>query len=234
MWVMDFLKTLLFEGREEFIAQQMGDKLTMAAGRDPSYPKDPNRTPLQVVQALTQADPTPNKQCIQWIVRMYLARQIKMEDLPKVQQDLTLFMKNKSKIQNRDLNSYKTLHDLYTTVQPFQGVDPELSKRQEKKQMKEEGAEYVVNTPNFKIVHLTTGKAAQFYASNTRWCTSNESTFEHYAKEGKIFVIMAKDQEGTTHKFQLHYETGQMMNAEDSPISKKEVAFLSSFPEWGE
>lgn len=238
---MKFLNELLFEGREEFIAQNMGDKLLAVAKRD-RLGGDLSDA-MAVVNTLAQGDPTPNKSFLQWIARQYISRQFRLEDLEKVKADLEVFSRNKQRIEKKDINAYKTVRELEDVVAPLRTADPVLSGKQQAKQAKQEGAEYVINAQNIKILHLKTAEAARRYAANTRWCTSNDHTFEMYAKQGKIFVILVNDPEqkiantgdqGNTRKFQLHYESGQMMNSQDREASKKEIEFLSEFPEWAE
>jgi len=234
------LSELLFEGREDFIVQQMGPKLVAVAGRDRMGQN--LKDPMAIVQELKKGDPTPTGQFLQWIARLYTNRQFKFEDLGKVREDLELFVRNKQRIEKKDINQYKTVKELQYVVDPLRSVNPQLSGKQQAKIAKLEGAEYVFNTPHIKIIHLKNGEAAKRYASNTRWCTSEASTFEYYARDGKIFVIMVNDpqgvianrgDQGSVRKFQLHYESGQMMNSQDLRITEKEVEFLSQFPEWG-
>lgn len=237
---MKLLSELLFEGREDFVAQQMGDKLVMVASRDRMGRQ--LKDPMAIVQELKKGDPTPNGQFLQWIARLYINRQFKIEDLGKVREDLEIFMRNKPRIEKKDINQYKTAKELQDVVDPLRSAEPQLSGKQQAKVAKLEGAEYVFNTPHIKIIHLKNSEAAKRYSLNTRWCTSEDSTFEHYARDGKIFVIMVNDpqgviaykgDQGSVRKFQLHYESGQMMNSQDRHTSEQEVAFLSQFPEWG-
>jgi hypothetical protein len=79
--------------------------------------------------------------------------------------------------------------------------------------MKAEGAEYVINDPDFKILRLKTHEAACHYGSGTKWCTAgrdSKGTFDHYAQQGDLYVIIAKNR-----KFQMHYESGQLMDEKD-------------------
>lgn len=236
--VITFKQFLLFENqsREEFIASTMGEKLVSAASNDVSIKNKVHdyHNPLEIVKALMEIDPTKGKYT-QYLAKAYAKGEFRFEDENRVRNALVEFDKKKKVLQNKDINQYKTLYDLYDAVE----TAPELekSKKEAKRELKREGTELVLKGDNILILNLKTPEAACYYGAGTKWCTAsknNPSIFLNYVKEGPIFLIMVKDANGNTRKFQLHYSSGQVMNEKDQPITKNEIKLLSNYPEWYE
>lgn len=185
--------------------------------------------PRQVIQAIRKMDPT-NGKFLQYLIGRYIAREFRLEDHARVRAALEAFTQKRQGLAQKDITQYKSIHDLYDAVEG--APDPELSKKQQVKDIKGRGAETVVKTPTFTIVRLMSSDAATFYAAGTKWCTSNSDMFKRYASRGDIFVIMVKDKSGKTRKFQLHYQLGQLMDEKDRLPSDEDIALLSSHPEW--
>lgn len=213
--------------REEYIAQAFGSKLMPAAHNDVSARG--MHEPIQVVQALAKIDPKNGKN-LQFLASKYAAGEFRFEDANRVRSAIEQFYKVRGALEKKDINQYKSIHELYDVVE--KAPTEVKSNRSEKRQIKQEGSDVVLKGPNFLILHLLTGQAACYYASGTKWCTSDVGTFENYARQGLIYVIFVKDKEGNTRKFQFHYESGQVMNEKDRALSKSEIDLLSSYPEW--
>lgn len=226
---------ILIEGLEqrvEYIAKSMGQKILDAAEKDPGVGRE--TTPEEILQTLAKADPTGNKgESIQWLARLYASSQIRIEDVNKMRAELEKFYKVRPKLANKDLNSYKQLDQFYDATEAVDSDEEVVSKRQEKKQVKSEGAEKIIDTPDFKAVKVTGEKAACYYAANTKWCTSNEETAKSYLKSGPLYILMAKIA-GKVKKFQLSYETEQFMNERDTEVNKTEIQQLSKHPGYTE
>lgn len=223
---------LLEDGRIEYFVKTFGQKLIDAATRDVSAQNI--HDPYKIVERLKAMDPVQGKSLI-FLVPKYIAGQFRLEDAPRVTAALEHFYKIRTTLPNKDLNQFKTIHDLYEIVekQPSNQLQ-QISGKQRKKVAKLKGAEKIIDTSNFTILRLISGDAACYYAAGTKWCTSNPNVFKRYADRGDVYVIIVKDQQGNVRKFQYHYETDQIMNERDQPISEKDIKLLSSFPEWYE
>jgi hypothetical protein len=217
------LSGLLQEKRDEFLAKQFGPKLVDQAKKDHAFKGEP--TPEEVVNALKKADPTDGKH-LQFVIRMFLKGQFKLEDVNRIRGELEKFEKFRSKLQNKDLNSYKTLNDLYDALEQFEEKDA-LSGKQLAK-LKKSDAEKVIDTPGFIAIKPHSEDAAKFYGAGTKWCTAgeNDNMFQHYYDQGHIYILIAKIN-GKDRKFQLHYESGQFMDERDQEVSKKDISELS-------
>lgn len=189
-----------------------------------------------ILDTLGKADPSKDGSVIQWIANMYTKGQFKLEDVSRIKDDITKFLKFKSKIKNKDLNSYKSLSDLYDAISEFKDDEElELTKRQQSKQLKNTETITVIDTPNFKAIIPLTKEASQKYGAGTKWCTASDKNcmFDEYHKQGNLIIIIAGEG-SAAKKFQLHYESDSFMDDTDQPIDKKDIAYLSGFPQYKE
>lgn len=222
----------LFKNREEFTANQFKDKLSTAANADHSYKGE--KTPIEVVKTLAKIDPTRTTKHLQFIAKMYLLKQFKIEDTDKIKELIKKFEKFKSKIANKDLNSYKNLDAVYDVLEVFTDGDAPVSGKAQVKELKS-GAKKIIDTPSFKVVVPLTEEASKFYGANTQWCTAadNNCQYQNYASKGDLYIVIAKIG-GKDRKFQLHYETDSFMNERDTQVSKEDIVQLSKFPEYAD
>ncbi len=194
-------------------------------------------SPEQILTKLADIDPTNNKQYLQFLTKIYIDRQFRLEDANRIRNSIQLFnsIKPKLPIDQRNILNIKHLRQLYSIIKPFENQDV-ISTKQQKRQNKDEGVTKIIDTPNFKVLHIQTEAAAKLYGKGTQWCTSGDidNQFEYYNKKGKIYVIIAGDR-----KFQIHMEENQFMDEEDIDIletreagERDDIEFLSQFPEY--
>ena len=218
----------------EYIAKAMEKSLVAAAHEDSSYKNHGEADSHHIVAELVKADPTPDKKALNFLARMYSMKQFKMEDLDRVKTDVAKFYEVQPKLENKDLNNYKTLKQMYDVLKPFQKKKV-VSHKEEMRTQKMEGADYIINSPTFKVIVPKTFEAACLYGMETKWCTTtSEETFKSYHNRGNLYIISAKDPKGGVRKYQLHIEDGAFKDETDSDLSKNDVAFLSSFPQYQE
>lgn len=188
----------------------------------------------------THADPSPNKQHTQWIVDKYKKGQIRQEDAGRIHQTLSAFDAHKRKLPTvpvakmgadgnigatiqkpgNDLNSYHSLAHLENHIAPH--ITSPASNKEEKRLIKSEGADLVHENEHATIHKLKTKEAACAYGAGTKWCTAakNNNMFDAYNKDGPMYVVQSKhpDETGKHRKFQMHFESDQHMDEEDSPV----------------
>lgn len=231
MLLNELLDFFLLENKQDYIATQLGDKL-MAAAKSDSAAKVKDAQDL--VAQLAKMDPTGGKH-LQFLAKMYVAKQFKLEDTKKISDTLKNFEKFRVKLDNKDLNSYKTLAAVYDVLEPFEGKPKPMSNAELERLVKK-GANKILKTPELTVVQPTTEEAAKLYGAGTKWCTAADENcmFEHYAEQGEIYVILAKlkgkDNKLEDRKFQLHYESGQFMDERDDEVGKKDIDALSDLP----
>ncbi len=235
------IKVLSESAKVEYIASSIGPKVLKAAQDDISAsnmldPHDPSTSVINVLNKIATADPTKAADSLVWLSRMYANKQFRLEDISRIRDDLTKFFKMRKAIPNKDLNSYKSLGQLYDAVEQAEAQNaPTQSKRAATQEIKSEGAKYLINTPKFKALQIITHDAACRYGANTKWCTASRedpSPFNSYSEQGPLFVILATADDGRVHKFQFHVESSQFMDERDQPLSAENINFLSSFPEY--
>ena len=163
------------------------------------------------------ADPTKNKEYTQWTVNKYRQKDFRQEDHPRIREALSNFHEHKSKLEHKDINKYKSISDIEDAVEPHLG---KASKKEEKRQVKSEGADLIHSGSGVTIHHIKTEDAACAYGAGTRWCTSGEKNnmFDHYNKKGPIHVIQHQGR-----KYQFHNHSEQFMDEKDKRVNLSDV-----------
>lgn len=164
-------------------------------------------------------------------------RELFLEDLYKVKEDLTKFDRFKNQIDSnfRDINKIKSVDQLYDLVKDFKLIKKGTKEEKEtaKKTYKYPGSEIVHKGSNWTVIKISDngqlGKnAACFFGgyhepdmSETRWCTSSPglSFFEKYIKDGPLYVILPNqttefgEKTGLpVERYQFHFESDQFMD----------------------
>lgn len=182
------------------------------------------------VDALKKADPSKNGAYMQWLAKLIIKNpeHNRVEDLRRTTADLKLFDENKSKIQNKDIMSYKTFADLFSAVEPFTKKRPKTAKEKQAEKIEKLKAEGIVDVyagAEGWIKIPMNKKAAQFLGQSTRWCTAGRcnNMFDSYNKKDRLFVIYDK---ASKERFQLHIESGQFADVTDKMVGMDKV------PKW--
>ena len=159
------------------------------------------------------ADPTKNKEYTQWTVNKYRQKDFRQEDHPRIREALSNFHEHKSKLEHKDINKYKSISDIEDAVEPHLG---EVSNKEEKRQVKSEGADLIHSGSGVTIHHIKTKDAACAYGAGTRWCTSGEKNnmFNDYNEDGPIHVIQHQGR-----KYQFHLHSDQFNDEKDRETS---------------
>lgn len=176
---------------------------------------------------IINSDPTTNLEKNQmgkyskWLLNLFKRKQLRLEDLYKVEEYLETFDKYKNKIEIKDINKFKTLPQLYDVVKDYINSDEATSKKDEIRRIKKD-AEKVYEDDEWLVVIPKTEEAACFYGKNTQWCTAadNNNQFDYYNRDGKIYININKY---TNKKFQFHFESRQFMDENDSPITTDDL-----------
>ena len=190
------------------------------------YYKDINQRDFQKIY---QADPTYNPQkpdkfgkYTKWLLNLYKSNNLKIEDLYKATEYLTYFTKYINKLEIKDINKYKTLPQLYKTVEPFieadqQGNSIATSKSDEVRRIKKD-VKKVYEDENWLILIPLTKEAAIYYGKNTKWCTAAttyDNMFDYYNQYGPLYINIDKRY---NEKYQFHFETNQFMDVYDDEL----------------
>ena len=211
----------------QYLITHFGDKLSVALKNDnfvgDSFKQclnEKNSYLKSGIDELLKADPKKGK-FIQAIIRWYVSNEFKLEDVHRLNEDLTFFNRVKNKIENKDLLTYDTLKSVYDAIRPFQENENDSKSNKELMREAKAGAKKLYQEPGMIILELETEEAAKLYGKGTRWCTAadNNNMFKHYHDQGALYVIIANDPNGAMRKFQCHYESEQMMDEDDSSVN---------------
>jgi 2'-5' RNA ligase len=188
------------------------------------YPNIPN----DIFDQIVGADPISSNlernklgEYAKWLLNLYKQNTLKLEDLYKATEYITIFDKlkksNKLNSEQKDINKYKSLPDMYEVVEPFINNKP-ISKSEEKRVIKDEGASKVYEDNNWIVIHPHSQAAACEYGKNTQWCTSaknDNNMFDYYNSSGPLYIIIDKN---NNKKYQFHSATDSFMDERDKEV----------------
>lgn len=224
-------KTLLEYDRSKTI-QALSKGILGAAQRD-SYLKsrnlDDEQTVATVVDSAEKSDPTVNKQYVQWIVRQFVKKGMKYEDLYKLEDRLSTFISTKGQHKrlgiNSDINQYdwRSLSDVARKLSNTDIADPETADATNVK-----GAKILYDGPLGTLSIPQTEAASCELGRGTEWCTAatkSKNMFDHYNSQGPLYIWHDKKRKT---KYQFHFESGQIMDAQDEPVSDQVARYLAT------
>lgn len=76
-----------------------------------------------------------------------------------------------------------------------------------------------------------TAVQAKYYAQGTKWCTSDAKMFEHYSKQGPLYVIIPKKAAYRGEKYQINTASNSYMDETDTRIHPRNL--LTKYPDIG-
>jgi predicted kinase len=178
-----------------------------------------------------------------WLLNLYMRKNLKLEDLYKATEYLELFSKNKnilSKDNNiTDINKIKSLPDLFQIVSKFRtSPKPDVESIENEEDLLtneyfvERGEAIKKDLGGWIVVIPKSLNASKFYGCTSEWCTLFPERFEYYSKYGDLNIFINKSKVNTDdseRRVQIHVESGQFMDMDDSSINKKE--FFAENPE---
>jgi hypothetical protein len=186
------------------------------------------------IEQIEQVDPSPNKQYVQWMLLRYIDGMFwLLEDVLSghTSELLRKFHELKQRRQlspeladiyrikgdRVDLGNFSMKIDtLYNNFKTARG------EKEEEAQLARGDAKVVFNNEEMRVVVPENQDAACYYGQGTAWCTSatkGSNYFDHYNKDGPLYIIIPKQPKHDGEKYQLHFESGQYMDEGDSPIN---------------
>jgi hypothetical protein len=234
---------LLLEYNQAATAERFGDKILQTVLKDPSpeiasvynllHSKkelDPNTKTnalISVMQAIEACDPTKNKEDTVFLAKMYAngGWGARIEDLeskvkPALEKFHKLKLKKKIPSPRNDIMRYSDLSDFVAVMDEY--PDPE-----EKKGLEKGDAYTAFENDQVRIVVPNDQAAACYYGQGTRWCTaSTQGTnyFNHYHKDGQMYILLPKQPKHAGEKYQLHFPSEQFMDENDNSV--QDIVYL--------
>jgi len=221
--------------------ENWGKKMWDRISKDPDIPQktrdvtdldEQMRAVAYYLERLERADPTKNKQYVQNLIKFYIGGE-RLEDLQSTAVDyLKKFHKLKAKKQipspRNDLNRYTSFGDFASVIDEY--PDPEKAEKSKG------DAQEVYKDANVRIITPKNTEAACYYGQGTRWCTAadNNNLFDHYNKQGPMYILLPTKQKYNGEKYQIHPESGQYMDETDEDVPTQDLIdrFGPGFEAW--
>jgi hypothetical protein len=196
-------------------------------------PQDTNRTDIinSIMAALESADPTANKQYVQWLAKVYANEGVMMEDLVgKARAWLETYdlYKKKRLFTGQDAGLANIMNLKYNDLANISEREDFAAKIEQgqAKTLPKGDAETVFENGQVRIIHPKDQEAACYYGQGTRWCTAatgSSNYFDNYNRSGPMYILLPKQPKYEGEKYQLHFESGQFMDETDSQIDVVEL-----------
>lgn len=161
-----------------------------------------------------------------WILNLYNKGAISENDLSEIPTLLNQFTIYRNRVQNKDLNSYKSISDLESVLAQVVDDDSMLTPRQKVRFLKNvksgkisldasDDYDIVLETPKFVVYVPNTHEASMKLGKGTEWCTAHENPewYNSYTENGhKLYIV--KDKE-TGKRWQYSDKNGDFLDQYD-------------------
>jgi len=240
----DNTRDILIEYSRAKTAEMVGDKILQALANDTPQWGPPRLVQIQktvfeepwqrqrpevlqswineVLVAIEDADPTPNKVYTPWLARMYAKGDTKLEDLNR-QDVLRIYDLGKKrrmiKPEHSDINRFKTYREFETMMfdnYEFDDIENIAKKEEEKGKAKK-----VYEDDTVTVIVPEDTAAACRYGRGTRWCTAavrGQNYFDQYNRQGNLYILIPKTPTHEGEKYQLHFPSDQFMDENDHEV----------------
>jgi len=202
------------------------------------YDKYYTDIPLKTFQRIIKSDPNTkldDKGNIKKIgkyskilLQMFKNGNLKLEDLPRATEYLTLVYKYNVAL---DINKITSLPEMYNQIEKY------LAQEQTDffgivKQLSPNEYQLLYNSENWVIYTPKTERAACYLGVNTQWCTTwgkysldksyrdRDNHFKRHHTQGPLYIIVNKND--TNEKYQFHFESKQYMDKSDRRIKTQD------------
>lgn len=165
------------------------------------------------------------------LLNMYKTGALKIEDLPKANEYLTLVYHHSMPV---DYKKIQTIPDLYNLVKDkIAKVNTSLSELIKLLSKEEYSVKH--NGDSWFVIQPLSEKAAAYLGVNTEWCTTwgqyclnpdyrdRTNHFRTYSPQGPLYIVVNKENE--SDKYQMHYASNQFKNPADVEISNRPKFF---------
>jgi hypothetical protein len=189
-----------------------------------------NQLAVKILGKLEDADPTPNKNYVQWLARTYINNDDSLEDVESTTADyLDKFhrLKIKHHLDNNDIGQYKDFDTFMNDMDKYPNdlIDDDQGKK------KKYNADIIYDEKGILIVRPNDKEASCRYGRGTRWCTAatrGHNYFASYTSRGPLYMFMPRKPNHPGEKYQFHFEDGVVADETDSYLSQNELIKLTS------
>ena len=233
----------LLEYKRDITANNLGEKFLSRLENDNSVDSDydldlSDESELQEfisrkLEQIEDADPTPNKQYTEWLVRRYIDGSIsRFEDALSTWADFlheyhTLKIHRQLPQQIADINRFKGRDSALRLMLRINTLYDEFqTARNEKEVMPKGDAKEILNNSEVRIIIPNDEASACYYGQGTRWCTAakNNNMFGGYSSHNHpLFILLPKNPTHDGEKYQVHLLENEWMDEEDTEVGAQEV-----------
>lgn len=220
------LQTILLEGRLDFLKTKYAPLIIANAQliNDFETQTKLKKSPdigEKLIDYVARFDPDKAKKYTQWMLDLLMKRNIRLEDLPRVTDNLAKFSKVKDRlpIEQRDIQRFKTIAALGDALAPPVAKTSGDVNREYEQEMYQQ-AEVLLNNNTYRIVVPKTKEASCFFGRNTEWCTAakENNRFDNYSKEGPLYIVLDK-KNNNRWQFFFDGDDPQFMDERDERIN---------------
>jgi len=233
----------LLEYKRDITANNLGQQLLGRLENDNSVDSDydldlSDESELQEfisrkLEQVEKADPTPNKQYTEWLVRRYIDGSIsRFEDALSTWADFlheyhTLKIHRQLPQQIADINRFKGRDSALRLMLRINTLYDEFqTARNEKEVMPKGDAKEILNNSEVRIIIPNDEASACYYGQGTQWCTAakNNNMFGGYSSHNHpLFILLPKNPTHDGEKYQVHLLENEWMDEEDTEVGAQEV-----------
>jgi hypothetical protein len=216
----------LIEYRRDVTIQKLGKPLYQKMlsdrtvqriyGDDPLQNINPNEIIEFGIDRFQEADPTPNKQFVPWLVRLYSKDPtFKFEDVlsqvhPYLEKFYKLNIRKKIPSPRNDVNRYASFADFMGVMDEYEDPD--------KAELKDKGRAFTLyEDDNWRVIVPEDVHASCYYGQGTRWCTAatkGNNMFKYYYGIAPLLIAIPKKPKYPGEKYQFHFG----VSLDDNPI----------------
>jgi hypothetical protein len=221
--------------------RKVRDKVVAGEPLDANEQNVYNEAVNNIITKAELADPTPNKQYVQWLVRAWINGSLNLaEDILTTGSQFVKMW--------HELKTHRALPPKYSDInrikarsdwnQAWVDIRAAYDKFAPSKPMAKGHAEELFNGPDVRIIRPHDEQAACYYGQGTQWCTAatqSHNMFNHYHSDGELSIFIPKkpNHEGEKYQLWVHNSNGsyQLMDEQDEPIEEGGIETLNSlFP----
>jgi hypothetical protein len=179
-----------------------------------------------IMVVIENSDPTPNKEYVQWLTKVYANQGIKLEDIIS-RGNSALKMYHEFKVKKILPAEYRDIGriDFAGLEAIAQNLDLRnaLAAKEEQdaaKTVDKGDAETVFENAAVRIIVPKNEAASCYYGQGTRWCTAgrDNNMYDRYARDGDLYILLPKQPKYEGEKYQLHFSSGQFMDEGDNSV----------------
>jgi len=223
---------------KNIIKQELLGKLLMEGRLENTikkYAKDGED--VEEIKYLSDNDPSGNNKYLEWMVKNWLTPigNVKLAyTVAPNRESLTSTVKNFhrliQRLENKDINSYKTYLDLKNAVTEAEKKEKEAKKEKEKVKKAKKQAEVIYKDDDWLVISPKSWESSCYYGAGTKWCVASKQTDTHwksYNKRSTFFYVIDKNKNQKDPLYKVAYRMlkdnkWEFWDAEDLEFSKQE------------